>query len=83
MGTGGFSSGVMRPGRETDHSPPTSAEVKKTWIYTSAPPYAFMSYAYLVEHRDNFTFYQVLNTRKSMPEDFVVFKRGILCVVCK
>jgi hypothetical protein len=27
--------GVKRPGREADHSPPTSAEVKKTWIYTS------------------------------------------------
>jgi hypothetical protein len=27
--------GVKRPGREVDHSPPTSAEVKKMWIYTS------------------------------------------------
>jgi hypothetical protein len=25
------------------HSPPASAEVKKTWIYTSSPPYAFMA----------------------------------------
>jgi hypothetical protein len=24
-------------------SPPTSAEVKKTWIYTSTPPYVFMA----------------------------------------
>jgi hypothetical protein len=32
------SSGVKRPGREADHSPPTSAEVKKMWIYTSTPP---------------------------------------------
>jgi hypothetical protein len=24
--------GVKRPGREVDHSPPTSAEVKKMWI---------------------------------------------------
>jgi hypothetical protein len=23
--------------REVDHSPPTSAEVKKLWIYTSTP----------------------------------------------
>jgi hypothetical protein len=30
-------------GREADHSPPTSAEVKKMWIYTSTPPYAFMA----------------------------------------
>jgi hypothetical protein len=34
--------GVNRQGREADHSPPTSAEVKKMWIYTSTPPYVFM-----------------------------------------
>jgi hypothetical protein len=33
---------VKRPGYESDHSPTTSAEVNKTWIYTSTPPYAFM-----------------------------------------
>jgi hypothetical protein len=38
--------GVKRPGREADHSPPARAEVRKTWIYTSTPPYAFT---------DNFT----------------------------
>jgi hypothetical protein len=26
-----------RGGREADHSPPTNAEVKKLWIYTSTP----------------------------------------------
>jgi hypothetical protein len=30
--------GVKRSRREADHSPPTSAEMKKTWLYTSAPP---------------------------------------------
>jgi hypothetical protein len=44
IGTGGlFPRGVKRPGRESDHSPPTSAEVKNTWIYTSTPPYVFMA----------------------------------------
>jgi hypothetical protein len=43
MGTGGSFPGVNRPGREADHSPPTSAEVKEMWIYTSTPPYAFMA----------------------------------------
>jgi hypothetical protein len=38
-----LSSGLKRPGREADHSPPTSGEVKKTWVYTSTPPYAFMT----------------------------------------
>jgi hypothetical protein len=36
MGTGGSSPGVKRQGREADHSPPTSAEAKQMWIYTSA-----------------------------------------------
>jgi hypothetical protein len=35
--------GIKRQGPEADHSPPASAEVKKMWIYTSAPPYAFMA----------------------------------------
>jgi hypothetical protein len=39
---GALSAGVKWPGREADHSPPKSAEVKNTWIYTSTPPYIFM-----------------------------------------
>jgi hypothetical protein len=30
--------GVKRPGREVNHSPPSSAEVKNEWSYTSTPP---------------------------------------------
>jgi hypothetical protein len=40
---GALSPGVKRPGRQADHSPPTSAKVKKMWIYTFTPPYAFMA----------------------------------------
>jgi hypothetical protein len=29
--------GVKRKGREADHSPPTTAEVKNAWIYTTTP----------------------------------------------
>jgi hypothetical protein len=43
MSTGALSLGVKRPGREADHSPPASAEVKKMWIYTSTLPYALMA----------------------------------------
>jgi hypothetical protein len=43
MGTGGaLFPGVKLPGREGGHSPPTSTEGKKVWIYTSTPPCAFM-----------------------------------------
>jgi hypothetical protein len=43
MGTGSSFPGVKRPEREADHSPPTSAEVKKMWIYTTTPLYALMA----------------------------------------
>jgi hypothetical protein len=50
MGTrGSFSGG------EADHSPPSSAEVKYAWNYTSTPQYVFIAWC-LVKHRDNFTF---------------------------
>jgi hypothetical protein len=35
--------GSSFPGGETNHSPPTSAEVETMWIYTSTPPYAFVA----------------------------------------
>jgi hypothetical protein len=35
---GALSLGVKRPGREADHSPPSSAEAKNAWTYTSTPP---------------------------------------------
>jgi hypothetical protein len=37
MGTGGSFPGVKAEGREADHSPPSSAEVKNAWSYTSTP----------------------------------------------
>jgi hypothetical protein len=33
-----LSPGVKRPGREADHSPPSSAEFKNAWSYNSTPP---------------------------------------------
>jgi hypothetical protein len=43
MGTGCSFLRVKRQGREADRSPPTSAEVKKMWLYTSTPIYVFMA----------------------------------------
>jgi hypothetical protein len=31
-------------GSEADHLPPTSANVRKAWIYTYIPPYVFIAY---------------------------------------
>jgi hypothetical protein len=38
MGTRGSFPGVKQQGCEADHSPPSSAEVRNTWSYTSTPP---------------------------------------------
>jgi hypothetical protein len=38
MDTGILFRGIQRPGREADHSPPSSAEVRNEWSYTSNPP---------------------------------------------
>jgi len=35
---GALSQGVKQLGHEADHSPPSSAEVKNMWSYTSVPP---------------------------------------------
>jgi hypothetical protein len=39
----------LGPRREADHSPPSSAEVKNVWSYTSTPHYVFMAWC-LVKH---------------------------------
>jgi hypothetical protein len=49
---GALSPGVKWLGREGDLS--SSVEVKNAWIYTSTPPYVFMTW-YLVKLRGNFT----------------------------
>jgi hypothetical protein len=52
---GVLSPGLKRPAREADHSPPTSAEVKNAWSYTSTHQCVFMAWC-LVKHRENFIF---------------------------
>jgi hypothetical protein len=51
---------VKRPEREADNSPPSGAEVKNAWSYTSTPQYVFMAWCsvkaqgqlYLHIHKD-------------------------------
>jgi hypothetical protein len=56
MGIKGSFPGSKWPGRDADHSPPFSAEVKNAWSYTSIPQYAFMVLCSVTKkkHRDNF-----------------------------
>jgi hypothetical protein len=55
MGTRGSFPGVKRPGREDDHSLPSSAEVKNAWAIPPLSQCVFMAWC-LVKHRDNFAF---------------------------
>jgi hypothetical protein len=48
------SPGVKRQGREADHSPPTSSEVKKTGIHTSTPHTSSWPSVRLAKHWENF-----------------------------
>jgi hypothetical protein len=50
--------GVRLPGYEGNHSPPSSAEVKNVWSYTSTPPICLQGV-----DRDNFTFYSFFTSR--------------------
>jgi hypothetical protein len=44
MGSRGSFPAVRQPGRKADHPPPSSAEFKNAWSYTSTPQYAFMAW---------------------------------------
>jgi hypothetical protein len=44
MGTEECFPGGERQGRETDHSTPSSAEIKNAWSYISNPPYVFTAW---------------------------------------
>jgi hypothetical protein len=59
MGTGGIFLGIKWPEREANHSPPTNAEVKKTWVYTSTLPYMFMAWC-VVKYGDSFRFINII-----------------------
>jgi hypothetical protein len=52
---GALSLGVKRPGREADHSPPSSAEVKES--YASTPQYAFMAWCLVRKAQEQLYFY--------------------------
>jgi hypothetical protein len=45
---------IKRPGREADHSPPSSAEVKNAWSYASTHPTNVFMAQCLVKNRGNF-----------------------------
>jgi hypothetical protein len=46
---------VKRPGRESNHSPSSSAETKNPWSCTSPSQYVFKTLN-LIKHRDNFIY---------------------------
>jgi hypothetical protein len=75
---GVLSLGIKWPGREADHSPPSSAEVKNGWSYTSIPQCAFMAWC-LVKHRDNFTFTLIFQWNLNMKDNYMTYRDEIKC----
>jgi hypothetical protein len=57
--SGDLSPWIRRLGREADHSPPTSAEVKEIWSMHPLPHTSLWLSAKLVKHKDNFTFTEI------------------------
>jgi hypothetical protein len=72
----GLSLGVKRPGREADHSPPPSAEVKEcVQLYFHSPNTPSWRGAQLKkQHRDTFTFTFYLNTHSHFTENAFIRK---------
>jgi hypothetical protein len=57
MGTGNDSPGVKQQGWETDHSPPSSADVKNDGVIPLLPLKYSWRNVKLIKPRGNFTFY--------------------------
>jgi hypothetical protein len=53
--TGTLSQWVKKPGPEADHSPPSSADVKNSWRYTSTPIH--LHYYYFLIKYSSFIFF--------------------------
>jgi hypothetical protein len=76
MGTRALSLGVKRPGREADHSPPSSAEVKGcVELYFHSPNMPSWSGAQLKKHRENFIFtFTPTQIRLSVKYSYIITK---------
>jgi hypothetical protein len=62
VGTGGlFPPDLKRPGRETDHSSPSGAHVKK---YGVIPPLPMHLHVMFIKSRDNFTYLILFQPRR-------------------
>jgi hypothetical protein len=60
-----LSLGMKQPGREADHSPPSSAEDKNAWSYTPLLQYAFMAWC-SVKAQDSEQNWQFLEFLRSL-----------------
>jgi hypothetical protein len=56
MSTGVLSSGVNRPEREANHSPPFSAESENAWSYISTPLYTCMDWCFVKHQVQRYTY---------------------------
>jgi hypothetical protein len=78
MDTRVLSSGVIGPGREVNHSPPSSAELRNAWSYTSTPPYISIAWCLVKQQGQlNLTVISLLPSKKNSklnPTTFMIAK---------
>jgi len=67
VGTGVLILGLKRPGREADHAPPSSTEVKNVWSFTSLTRNAFMAWLLATDEIN-------------MKADYATVTYSVLCV---
>jgi hypothetical protein len=72
---GADSHGVKRPGREAHHSPPSSAEIKNVWSYTSTPQYTFMAWCSVKSTGTTFPFTLLYFTLRLLRLKFILCNR--------
>jgi hypothetical protein len=71
---GALSPMVKRPGREADQSPPSTAEVKNGGAISPLPHTPSWHIAYLIKHKDKFTFhFYVYTTSKRFWSCYVIY----------
>jgi hypothetical protein len=76
--SGGSFAGVKRPGGGADSSPPSSAEVKNAWSYTSTPQYAFMAWCLVKAQGQLYLFTKVMESREVRWVGHVAFMREMI-----
>jgi len=81
--TGGLYLLLKWPGRETDHLPPSDAEVKNAWSDTHTPPYVLMAWFSVqdrdVPYKNTYIMYSTMDVKQALQLNAFVH---VSCISC-